>query len=258
MARSPATRRFSISTTRLSYLLILAPVFFMQLSCAQTSIRPFARTSQKNLPAPARILIYDFAVSDAAVTEYQGILRQKPSTRDPLLRQRALADGAAETLTAHLTVGLRRLGLTVERVQRGAPVNPGDVIVDGRFVTVNEGNPLRRIVIGFGSGASNLDTQVRLLRAGQRQPLLEFATRADSGRVPGALATLPAGVAAPTAVSTAMAAGTVVHTGLHGDSSNVGHMAEASAEQAVRYLSEFFANQGWIKAAQVRRAQLGH
>lgn len=255
MARSPATR-FSILLSRLPRLLLLAPVFLLHLSCAQTSIRPFARTPQNNLPAPARILVYDFAVSDAAVTEYQGILRQKPSTRDPLLRQRALAARAAETLTAHLIVGLRRLGLTVERVQRGAPVNPDDVIVDGRFITVNEGNPLRRLVIGFGSGASNLDTQVQLLRAGQGQPLLKFATRADSGKVPGAIATVPASVAAPTAVSTAMAAGAVVHTGLHGDSSNVGHMAEASAEQAVRYLSEFFANQGWIIA--VKKARAGH
>jgi len=35
-------------------------------------------------------------------------------------------------------------------------------------------------------------------------------------------------------------------------------MAAASADQAVRYLSEFFARQNWIDASQARKARIGY
>lgn len=38
--------------------------------------------------------------------------------------------------------------------------------------------------------------------------------------------------------------------------SDVARMAAASGDQAVRYLSEFFAKQGWIRADQVRKARM--
>jgi hypothetical protein len=38
--------------------------------------------------------------------------------------------------------------------------------------------------------------------------------------------------------------------------SDVARMAASSGDQAVRYLSEFFAKQGWIRADQVRKARL--
>jgi hypothetical protein len=44
--------------------------------------------------------------------------------------------------------------------------------------------------------------------------------------------------------------------GVNGNSSDVGHMAAASAEQVIRYLSEFFAKQGWISGNQIKRANV--
>jgi hypothetical protein len=35
-------------------------------------------------------------------------------------------------------------------------------------------------------------------------------------------------------------------------------MAASSADEAVRYLSEFFANQGWISPHQVRKVRIAH
>jgi len=40
--------------------------------------------------------------------------------------------------------------------------------------------------------------------------------------------------------------------------SDVAQMAAASGDQVVRYLSEFFAQQGWIRPDQVRKARIAY
>ena len=185
------------------------------------------------------------------MAEYQGIMRQQPSQRDPVERRREVAKKVSEAITAQLTLGLRQLGFGVERVERQTVANDNDLIVDGRFISVDEGNPLRRWVVGFGSGAARVDTRVRLLRGNQHRLLLEFATQSDSGKLPGAVATLLAGIAAPVGVGVTLTAASGVNAGLTANSTEVSRMAAASADQAVRYLSDFFAKQGWINGNQV-------
>ena len=45
-----------------------ALVCFGLAACGQTGIREAVITPEKNLPRPARILVYDFAVSEREVT----------------------------------------------------------------------------------------------------------------------------------------------------------------------------------------------
>ncbi len=101
-----------------------------------------------------------------------------------------------------------------------------------------------------------MSTRVQVFAAGQRQKVLEFATNADSGTMPGAAATVPVGTAVPIGLSLGLSAGGVVAAGVNGNSSDVVRMAAASADQAVRYLSEFFAKQGWISQDLIKRASI--
>lgn len=237
--------------------LYLAAALMLCVSCAQTSVRPLALTGDKQLPVPTRILIHDFAVSETEVTEYQGIMRQQPANRNPLERQRDLGKHAAETLVMNLIDGLRKLGFVVQRAQRDAPVNDGDLIIAGRFVHIDQGNPLHRLLIGFGSGAAKMETRMQVLHGTQQTKLLEFATKSDSGKLPGAVATAPVTAAVPATVGVALAAGSMATTGLIGNSPDISHMAAASADQAVRYLSEFFFRQGWISANRSAKPRIG-
>jgi hypothetical protein len=126
----------------------------------------------------------------------------------------------------------------VERVERPIAANDNDLIVNGRFISVDEGNPLRRRLVGFGSGAARVDTRMQLLRGNQRRLLLEFATQSDSG-LPGAVATLLASIAAPVGVGLTLTAASGVNAGLTVNSTEVSRTAAASADQAVRYLGDF-------------------
>jgi hypothetical protein len=53
------------------------------------------------------------------------------------------------------------------------------------------------------------------------------------------------------------AADGAVSAGLRAEMSTVSLMAAASADQTLRYLSEFFVRQGWIDAAKIKKARIG-
>jgi hypothetical protein len=162
----------------------------------------------------------------------------------------ALADEVAD--------GLRVLGFTVARVSRGTLATESEMLIDGQFLTVDEGSPLRRLVIGFGSGTSTVESRAQVYQGAEARKLLEFTTHSDSGTVPGAAATLGAGAAVQGGVTAGMVVANTAISGVKTYSSDVARMAAASGDQVVRYLSEFFAKQGWIRADQVRKARVAY
>ncbi len=240
-----------------SYVL---PVTFLFLiaACGQTAVRPLSRTQITNLPPPARILVYDFTMADAVVKEYQGILRQQPSEKNPAERESQIKRYASEATAFELLNGLRGLGFSVARVTRGTLAGDNDLLIDGKFLAVDQGNPLRRLLIGFGSGASKVEARVTVHQGAEGRMLLDFTIQSDSGKLPGAATTLPAGAAIQGGVTAGVIAGGAIGTGYEAYRTDVAQMARAAAEQSVRYLSEFFAKQGWIRADQVKKARIAH
>jgi hypothetical protein len=227
-------------------------------ACGQTGIRNAVLTQEKNLPRPSRILVYDFAVSEREVTEYQGIMRQQPSVKDPAERERQLAREVKDALADEVADGLRVLGFTVARVSRGTPATESEMLIDGQFLTVDEGNPLRRLVIGFGSGTSTVDSRAQVYQGVEARKILEFTTHSGSGIMPGAAATLGAGAAVQGGVTAGVVVANTAISGVKTYNSDVARMAAASGDQVVRYLSEFFAQQGWIRSDQVRKARIAY
>ena len=234
--------------------LLISGLLLTLIACGQSAVRPIARIVDGHLPRPTRILLYDFAVNEVDVSEYQGIMRQQPANPNAAERQRDLGKFAANTLAVELAQALRRLGFTVDRVTRATPVENHDLLIDGQFENVDEGSPLRRLLIGFGSGAAKMETRARVYQGASRRKLLEFITTSDSGKFPGAVATAPAGIAAPLAVGVGTAGGRAITSG----PADVAAMSAANADQVARYLSEFFAQQGWVDAAKVKKARIGY
>ena len=93
-----------------------------------------------------------------------------------------------------------QLGLNARRLASSDPIPTSGWLVRGVFTGVNQGNQLRRAVIGFGAGKTDLQVLVDIndLAQGAPKPFYELNTTADSGRTPGAgpiIALGPAGVA---------------------------------------------------------------
>jgi len=108
-------------------------------------------------------------------------------------------------------------------------------------------------VIGFGAGAAKVDTTVHVFYG--RERIADFRTHADSGKMPGAAATLGAGAAAEGAVTGTMIATNAATGGYKEYHSQVERMSARSANEAARYLSELFGKQGWIAPDQVKKAK---
>lgn len=235
----------------------LALAFFCIGACAQPAVRPFLRTGDHDLPRPARVVVRNFAATESDVVEYEGIFRQQPSNPNPTERRRAIARNVSEALTLELVRGLQELGLSVVRGMPEASDTDDILIIEGEFICIDEGSPLRRWAVGFGSGAAKVQTRARVYQGPHRRKLLEFTTDADSGKLPGAAVTASAGVAAPTIVGAGLLTGNAVATGFR-NHTDVSQLARSTADQAVRYLSEFFARQGWIRPDQVKKARIAY
>ena len=77
------------------------------------------------------------------------------------------------------------------------------------------------------------------------QQVMDFNTHADSGYMPGAGITGPAGAAAGGAAAAASLAVNVAATGVKGVTSSTGYMADKTANQIVDQVSAYYTNHGW-------------
>jgi len=132
-------------------------------------------------------------------------------------------------------------------VQRGTYVAGGNIlIVDGALTNISEGNRLRRLVIGFGTGASTLDSNVSMYQrvGGNLNQVLTFSTHADSGKMPGAAVMAPVGVAAGGGAAAIVATNAAVG-GAKSYSSSTSSLAKKTSDQIVKTVTDYTARAGW-------------
>jgi hypothetical protein len=230
--------------------------------CAQTVVKPkYEQQTAGPVIRPGRVLVYDFSITAADVSENQGFFAQvRNSLGDTTENERVLAIGqeVRTKMAEELVAGIRDLGLPAQRAPRGTPIPPDAIAVAGLFLNVDEGNRLQRTVLGLGAGQSTVDTKVEVYAPTKNGPtkLLEFTTHADSGSTPGALITGGAGAAASGGMTAGVAAANAGVSGVKGYRSQVEQMTSRSADQAVSYLSQYFARQGWIPQEKVKQAKM--
>ncbi len=91
-----------------------------------------------------------------------------------------------------LVKDLGEAGVSARRLQPDQSLPTAGWLVRGLFTEVDEGNRLRRAVIGFGEGETQLQLSLAVddLAQGNPQPFYQLTTSADSGKAPGAAVTL--------------------------------------------------------------------
>ena len=219
------------------------------LTAGATSSAPQMQGAPIGNGRPTQVVVFPFATSTADVTLNQGIgarLYRNYSGEDQTASQVQLAQTTAQNICVQVASTLAGNGWNATCLPRGTPVSGANVlIVDGDFTDINEGNRLRRMVIGLGAGASTLDTSVGLYQyaGGASTQLLTFTTHADSGKMPGAGITGPAGAAAGGAAAAASIGVNVAAGGVKSITSSTSYLAEQSAKQIVNQLNGYFSQQ---------------
>jgi hypothetical protein len=218
-------------------------------ACAPTSVQ---ETYQRDapLPRPQRILVYDFSGQANEVHLDRGIgaqLQQMDSRETPTQEKIAIGRAAAQTLSLELVQALKEMGLPAERAF-GAPTHWGNaVVIEGQFVSIDQGNRTERLVVGLGVGGSDMQTRVQIYTTSPSglQPLQDFETNVASGYKPGMAETMGVGAAAGTlAASAAIGAGLGVAS--EAWSADVHSEAKRTAKAIAERFQTYCVEQGWI------------
>jgi hypothetical protein len=201
------------------------------------------------LPKPDLIIVHDYEVSRADVQLDSGIgsrlermVQGTPAEQDQLKLERSIAAIGTKTIVDEI----RKLGLRAEPAPMTSPGAGTTLSVEGQILSINEGNKTRRLILGFGAGASEVRTltQVYEVTGGAHRLVDDFYTTAKSSRKPGFGPMGGAGAAAGRAATSAAVSGGL---GLVTERSQT---AEADAQHAAReiakQLAKFFVEQRWI------------
>jgi hypothetical protein len=186
---------------------------------------------------PEMIYVADFAIDTSEVKEDSGILGaggllkgSRVQRLNPLHRQESpelTAEKLVNLLAESLTRDLQNNQLPARRLLPGQPHPAKGWVVAGQFLEVDEGNRMRRAIVGFGSGATEMQIEVTVtnLPSHPGSPFLILGSTTGSGSRPGAAVTLNPYVAAAKFVLAKNAA-----------DKDVTHAAASIADEIVKYL----------------------
>ena len=225
----------------------------LAVGCAKTNVRATNEVAYTGLPRPDRVLVYNFAVTPADIQENSSIfakIGRNMENKDQTAEEIQLGREVADALATELTVKIANMGLNPLRATSNMPVTKGSILITGRFTKIDEGNRLRRNVIGLGMGQSSVDSAVSVLapEATGLEEIIAFNAHADSGNMPGAAVMGPAGAAAG-AGTAAVVATNAAMSGVKSYKSASAQQAKKIAEKIASELAKYFAQQGWIDPA---------
>jgi hypothetical protein len=250
--RTNPTEEFSLKMHCRFKLAIILPCLFALLvatGCASTKVTSQETLVTGQLPWPGNILVYDFAATAADVPADSALAGQPDLDRTPQTTQQ-IGEGRllGAQIAAELVGRIHGLGMPAQRASAETKPQLNNIVIRGYLISVNEGSTTKRVVIGFGYGASELRTAVegwQMTAQGLRKIVSDTL---DSGgsKTPGAAL----GVAA--FVATANPAGLIISSGMkvYGEESGrskVKGRAEATAKEIANVLKQQFQAQGWIK-----------
>ncbi|MBW2723085.1 MAG: DUF4410 domain-containing protein [Deltaproteobacteria bacterium] len=219
---------------RIAAALTALTLFFGCASSKVQGVRDF--TPEAPTSQPPRILIYDFVADLPDVNP------------DELKEQREVTQSANDAMADQLVKRIREMGMMALRVADDVRANPGDLLIEGRFVEIDKGNMFTRNLIGFGVGSTEMVSQAQVLRSryGEKQLLFDLRAVAKGKKMPGLVAPLLGGVTLLIVAASAIGvageiAGPVEQDGIR--------MADAIADELAAYSVEH----GWLPAEAIER-----
>ena len=248
------THRFPGQQTRRAAAVIL---LLLTASCATrvTSSAPYQSAEAASVPRPRRVLVADFQVDPGAVHQDQAIglrLQRAVNGRSAEAAHEAIAAEVQSAISDTVVEALSKAGLPAEHALPGAVYRPGDVVVSGRVLQIDEGNRTRRMGIGFGVGKSIVEAKAELYAIVPDGPpvlLQTYDGKSDSGRQPGMAVGASMAVAHSSAAAGALSA--LMNVGGEVRRSPVGKEAASLGHRLATDIGEFAAERGWISVSSV-------
>ncbi len=196
------------------------------------------------LPRPPVFLIYNFAVDpEDVIVDTAGLTTgNKASTFERQTQGREYANALAGALVRKLV----EEGITSRRATGSTHIPLNAIVVKGQFITIDEGDAVKRTTIGFGAGAEEVSAMVQVyqMRKTGLMRLSEIEVEAHGRKTPGVAG--PAAVAAGAGMMVGLvvsSATNIKSEGIDGSmETTVGNLAKELVERAVSY----YKKRGWL------------
>lgn len=227
---------------------VLGLVVLVGCASSQTAQRQ-SYAAQEQIPRPGRIIVYDISATPSDIPATAAITgsynqRPAPQTAEEIRLGRQLGARVA----ANLVRSILDMGMPAQQAGHGPPPQMGDVLITGQFISIDEGDRAKRVLIGFGQGSGKLQTHIEgYLVTPEGHRLLGSRQIATAGaKKPGLI--LPGIVT----VATSNPAGLIISSALtvKGEkkegSETLEGAARRTADEMAKELKTIFRRQGWI------------
>jgi len=218
--------------------------------CASTEVtKRDSKIGTEKIAKPDRIYVYPFAATLAGIPTWStGADRYAQPIKPPTPEELEVGRELGALVAKELVTEIAEMGLLASEGGHQSRPKPNDLMIMGYFGAIEEGSTLKRVTLGFGSGATELTTTVEGYQMTNKGPRLLGTAKLESGggKAPGVI--VPIAVLAATAnpiglivMGTAKVAWEV--TG----KSKIEGTAKRTAKAIADQLRVRFKEQGWIK-----------
>lgn len=221
--------------------------------CAGGDLHDMKSYTNRQLPRPDEIYVYPFAADFGDTSTDSGLLSRLESSGDPATTRHAIQQEALQVrdaVTDEIVKRLRDGGLPAVRATATPPAGRNVLIVNGAFRKVSAGNRTRRLVIGLGTGKSDVETDVRLWYQpadGTPELVRRYDASAEGGKEPGIAETAGIG-AAIGHLGTSLGIGAGAHAATETLRDSVNDDAKRVADTIAKEIGDFGHAQGWTAA----------
>lgn len=219
--------------------------------CASTEVTKRQILVNEKLPKPAHIWVYAFASTPAEVPADSSLAGQPVDHPTPqTAEQIRLGRQVGDLIAAYLVEEIRTMGLPAERGERASSETTpqiNDLVLRGYLLSVDEGSAVKRVSIGFGSGASALTVAAegfQVTAQGLRK-LGSGTVGATGGKAPGGAVGVAAMVVTGSPVGLIVGGGAKAYGEFSG-SAKIEGRAKAIAKEIADKVKPRFQEQGWI------------
>jgi hypothetical protein len=216
--------------------------------CASTNVTQQTPMVNQGMARPNRIWVYNFVANPAempADSSIKGAV-SAPGT-PPTAEQLAEGRQLGASIAADLVADINAMGLTAVQAGPGSSPQVGDGVIRGYLVSVQGGGAVKRFVIGFGYGTSEMDTVVEgyaVTPQGWRK--LGSGTLSSSGsKTPGMVVPAAVAIASGNPIGLIVVGGLKVYGEASGRNTLEGR-AKATADTISQELRIRFQDRGWI------------
>lgn len=236
---------FCIVTTFVG--LVAATLF---TGCASTKVSDRHELVTGPIAKPPMILVYDFVATASGVPD-QSLLAAHPEVDTSVTQtpeQIAEGKSAGAELASELAASIRAMGMPAQEAKPGMIPQLNDIVLQGYILSIQQGSAGKRIIVGFGSGESEMKTAVEGFQMTEHGLRKLGGGQLDSGgsKAPGA------DMGVVSLIATHNPAGLILSTGVHfygeeSGSSTVQGRIKSTVKEISGVLKQRFEEQGWIE-----------